>query len=221
MDDPGLDPGEHRLALTGLARINRISMADRPIAALLRGVHARLGRTVRVVDVATGSGDVIIAAARRSRAEVELILTDISPVALEMASSRAREAGVPIQARCLDILSHSLPEADVVVCTLFLHHLGSEDAVLALDRMRESADWSVMISDLRRCASGTGLARVVPRVLTRSGVVHVDAVRSARAAWTMGEMRGILARANMETARVRRAYPARMLAEWSRRGEVV
>src|SRR4051812_15913396 len=65
MDDPGLDPAEHRLALAGLARINRISRS----AAILRPhirqlARAFAGRPVRILDIATGSGDVPLSLVR-------------------------------------------------------------------------------------------------------------------------------------------------------------
>src|SRR4051812_37389748 len=62
MAAPGLDPAEPRLALAGLARVNRISRS----AAILRPPIRRLarelsGRPVRILDIATGSGDVPLA----------------------------------------------------------------------------------------------------------------------------------------------------------------
>jgi len=218
MDDPGLDLVEHRHALHGLARINRMSMAAAPVARAMRSLHERLGRAVRVVDVAAGSGDVIIGAARSAGVDTELVLTDISAVALEAAEKRGADAGIAIGTQRMDVLSAALPEGDLVICTLFLHHLDEDGGVRVLSRMRDAAGASVLVSDLRRGVWGTGLSRAVPRMLTRSRVVHVDAVRSARAAWSMGELRTMLELAGMGDARVRAAFPARMLCEWSRAG---
>ncbi len=61
MDEPGLDPERHRQALQGLARINWLSASDRilwhPIRALARELA---GKPLRVLDIATGGGDVPI-----------------------------------------------------------------------------------------------------------------------------------------------------------------
>ncbi|MEM9372502.1 MAG: methyltransferase domain-containing protein [Planctomycetota bacterium] len=216
MDDPGLDPGRHRHALRGLARINRASAASRPIAHAIREAQARLGRRVRVVDVAAGSGDVAIGAARRCGVACELVLTDISGIALEAAADRAHAAGVEVLTEPLDVFAGSMPEGDLLICTLFLHHLRDDEAVGVLSRMREACNDSVLVSDLRRGAWGTGLASVVPRVLTRSPVVHVDAVRSARAAWSIPEMRALADRAGLEGAGIEACFPARMLMRWIR-----
>ena len=54
------------------------------------------------------------------------------------------------------------------------------------------------------------------RVLSRSPVVHVDGPRSARAAWTVTELRGLAERAGLAGASVERRLPCRMLLDWSR-----
>lgn len=214
MDDPALDRDEHLHALEGLARINRWSFASVPIAIAMRRAGETLGRAVRVVDVATGSGDVILGAARRCGVDVEIVATDVSETALDAACGRAERLGATIETRRVDALVEALPGCDLAVCTLFLHHLDQDQAVCVLGRMRAAASFGGVVSDLRRGAWGTALAASVPRVMTRSRVVHVDAFRSARAAWSVDEMRGLLDRAGLGGASVRSAFPARMTAEW-------
>src|SRR5690242_18247346 len=87
MDQPGLDPAQHVQALHGLARINRISASDRilwrPLAALLR---AERGRAVRVLDIATGGGDVPLRLwqrARRAGLAAAFVGVDASQTAVE------------------------------------------------------------------------------------------------------------------------------------------
>src|SRR5439155_5152985 len=96
MDRPGLDPAEHRAALAALARINRLSRSAGvlwpPIARLARAA----GRPVRVLDVATGAGDVPIRLAHEAEADGGLPITfegcDISPTAVGEATRRAGPA---------------------------------------------------------------------------------------------------------------------------------
>lgn len=216
MDDPGLHPDEHRHALRGLARINRVSLAARAVEGEVRCLARDLGRAVRVVDVACGSGDVGVAVARRAGGLASFTLVDVSPVALDAARTNARRAGVGVECVACDALTEKLPTCDLVACSLFLHHLTETQAVALLAAMRDAAGSGVFVSDLRRGAWGTGLAAVVPRALTRSRVVHVDALRSARAAWTCGELRSMAARAGMDGAEVRAAFPARMVLRWRR-----
>src|SRR5437764_159157 len=93
MDQPGLDSVQHALALRGLARINRFSGSDRilwpAIAALAR---AESGRPIRVLDIATGGGDVPIRLgqrARRAGVPLELCGVDASATAIEHARANA------------------------------------------------------------------------------------------------------------------------------------
>src|SRR5437660_9462680 len=61
MDDPGIDPAAHRAALAGLARINKLSRSAAILWPSIRALAERnAGKTIRVLDIATGSGDVPI-----------------------------------------------------------------------------------------------------------------------------------------------------------------
>ncbi|UYV11573.1 MAG: methyltransferase domain-containing protein [Phycisphaera sp.] len=220
MDDPTLDPAEHAHALRGLARLNAMSRAPSVLYPILRREAARLDRPLTIVDIATGSADVPVALLERaSRDGVRFDITacDISRVALEHARDRARSANVTLAAHQLDILNEDAPQADVLVCSLFLHHLTDEQVRLVLGKMAAAAHRMVLISDLRRGPWGTTLAAVIPRLVTRSHVVHVDGLRSARAALSIGEARA-MARGIAEGKgwTVARAFPARMLIRWSR-----
>ena len=69
-----------------------------------------------------------------------------------------------------------------------------------LYKMRCAARRLVLVSDLVRSRAGYALAAAVPRLLTRSRVVHVDAVRSVEAAFTPEEFRLLAAEAGRLTS---------------------
>jgi hypothetical protein len=73
-----------------------------------------------------------------------------------------------------------------------------------------------LVSDLRRCGYGLALAYVASRVLTRCDVVHIDAVKSVRAAFTQNELAQMAAEAGLDQAQIARRWPARMLLLWDR-----
>jgi len=125
---------------------------------------------------------------------------------------------VPFRAVELDAVHTDPPPGDVVLSTLFLHHLTEPDATSVLERMAQSAAGAVLVNDLRRGWWGTSLAAAVPRVITRSRVVHVDAFRSARAAFTVGELDAMASAAGLTGARARPTFPARMTLAWERPG---
>lgn len=221
MDQPGLDVARHVAALHGLARINRVSGSDRilwpPLLALARTLS---GRPLRVLDVATGAGDVLIQLARRAhRAGVGLDVAgcDRSPTALEHARASAEAHGIPTRFFPIDALADPLPDGfDAVVCSLFLHHLTATEAVVLLRRMADAARHLVLVNDLRRSLGGLVLAHLACRLLTRSPVVHTDGPRSVTAAFTPEELAGLAADAGLAGATVVRRWPCRMLLTWHR-----
>lgn len=218
MDDPALDPAQHRTALRALARINVISGVK---AQLWRAIARELGpgaSSITLVDIATGSGDVAVGVAQyaaRAGVRVDLRLCDISDVALQAATQRATGAGVSATPMQADVVRDGLPLADasvdVAMSSLFLHHLEDDAVVRVLAEMRRVARRAVVISDLRRCRRGEAAAFVVSRVITRSRIVHVDAVRSVQGAFTIEELSALAARAGFTQAHVRAAWPFRML----------
>ena len=90
MDDPGLDPAERCRALAGLARINRFSGSVGVLWPPIRELAKQHpGKTLRVLDVATGSGDVPIGLwnkATDARVPLHVDGCDISPTAVAAAT---------------------------------------------------------------------------------------------------------------------------------------
>lgn len=220
MDDPELDPAEHASALRGLARLNALSMSDRILWPSVREVARRVGRRIRVLDLATGSGDVPIAlAGRASREGVELDLhaCDISRTALVHAGDRAAREGIALHLWQHDAVSEPFDERfDVVTCSLFLHHLDAARAMRFLENASSAAGHTLLVSDLRREPAGLAVAWGVSRLATRSRIVHVDAVKSVRAAFTPREMGELARDAGLGNGEVCTRWPWRMLLRWCR-----
>jgi len=216
MDDPGLDPDEHRRALAGLARLNAASMIDRVVWREIESVSR--GAAMCVLDVAAGSGDLAVALAcraERSGRAHRFACTDISPVACGRIGERARSAGIEIQTTTADVIADGIDGVhDIVMCHLFLHHLREDQITRLLASMRGAARRAVIVTDLVRTNLGYALALIASRALTRSRVVHTDALRSVRAALSPHELAGIARDAGLGDARVRRVWPERMMLTW-------
>lgn len=221
MDDPALESGLHEAALRGLERINRVSRVAETLWRELRDLAGGAQRrSLRVLDLATGAGDIplrLAELAARDGVAVELAGCDRSPRAGGFARWRAAGRGSEVSFFELDVLSDPLPgDYDVLTCSLLLHHLDDAAAVGLLRRMAAAAQRRVLVSDLRRGRLGLLFCYVGTRLLTRSPVVHVDGPRSVRAAFTIPEVRELARRAGIGDARVRPVWPARFLLSWSR-----
>jgi 2-polyprenyl-3-methyl-5-hydroxy-6-metoxy-1,4-benzoquinol methylase len=221
MDDPSLDALAHCDALFGLRRINAVS---RTSALLLGHVAAFAGRrgmrSVQLLDVACGGGDVplaLVALARRRGLTISLTLADRSDFAVAHARVEATRQGTRVETVTCDALTR-LPSGpfDVVTNSLFLHHLSESNAVAALTNMWTATTGLLLVSDLRRSAMGWIAAQVACRTLSRSPVVHYDGPVSVRGAWTISELHGLASQAGIPDARIGRTWPWRMLLEAER-----
>ena len=223
MDDPALDPREHHAALAGLKRLNAWSKSARilwpSIAKLAVDVNAQ-GRPLRVMDVATGSGDGPMAMAKLARRQglnINWTLCDCSSRALEVAQVNAHAIGERVNLLRVDLLREQLPaRADVVISSLFMHHLDHDTGQTVMRTMASAADVAVGIADLDRSNAGLALAWIGSRMLTRSRVVHFDAIASVRAAFTLDEARAMAHEAGLHGASVSRVWPARWRLWWQR-----
>jgi 2-polyprenyl-3-methyl-5-hydroxy-6-metoxy-1,4-benzoquinol methylase len=221
MDQPDLDPESHRQALEGLRRINRLSGSA---ALVWRAIHAlalQTGRNqLRVLDVACGGGDVAIALWRKARCrgiDLEILGCDQSPVAVGLATARAADARAGARFEQFDVLAGPLPAGyDVVMTSLFVHHLSEADAVKLLNSMAHAAGHLLLVHDLRRSTAGFWLAQVICRAATRSPIVHADGPQSVRAAFTAEELGDLCRRAGLQSARVEHRWPFRLLVAWRR-----
>ncbi|MEM9296690.1 MAG: methyltransferase domain-containing protein, partial [Planctomycetota bacterium] len=124
MDLPSLEAAHHAQALRGLGRVHAVTgtvgQAARPLVRLQR----RLGRALRVVDLACGRGDIARALERRLRREqTDAVVdgVDLSATAVGLAQAACGRADA--FAVC-DVVAGELPSGyDAAVNTVFLHHL--------------------------------------------------------------------------------------------------
>ena len=219
IDDPALAKEKLFGALEGLTRINFLSAS----AGSVWGPMLRLARELkldrlRVLDVATGGGDIPLALWRKGKRAglpLEIAGVDISERALEFAQRKCTECGSVVRFEQRDILRDGLPEGfDVIVSSLFLHHLTNDLAGELLAAAAMATKHLVLINDLRRGRYGLTLAYFAGHVLSSSPVVRVDAVRSVRAAFTMQEALAMAEASGMKGATVHRRWPARYLLQW-------
>jgi len=179
MDDASATEAAFGGALTDLERINRMSLAYRPVLRWLDRVVAKdaAPRRLSVLDVGAGGGDMLEAvAAWGAKRGVALDLTglDRSPWAGRHAAARGRP-GRWITADLFDL--DPAERFDVVVCSLFTHHLFGPVLVDFLRWIDARAARGWLISDLHRHPvpwafvwAGVRLLRMDPMVVHDSTV---------------------------------------------------
>ena len=88
---------------------------------------------MRILDVATGGGDIPIGIYQRAlKSGIRLRISgcDLSARAIEFARQRAEESKADIEFFEFDAVRDELPDDyDVILSSLFLHHLDSDQCV--------------------------------------------------------------------------------------------
>lgn len=219
MDDPQLDSQMHREALQGLARINRVTRVYRllwkAIQACCRDHHLD---SLSVTDLGCGSGDLLIWLKTKAITKgIDLKITgcDFNAVAIQAAQNRAEQSNLAAEFVQMDVLEEPLPASqDMIVSSLFLHHLADEDVVRLLQRMAESTRHRVVVQDLVRSRFGYLLCWLGTRLLSRSPVVQTDGPLSVAGAFTLTEIRQLADRATLTHCQIDRHWPERFLLTW-------
>ncbi len=176
--------------LSNLRSLNRYFGSYRLIGFFLRR-WIRPGARLRILDLATGSGDIprlVVEFARECGAELEIDAVDLQASTIEIA--RQLSVDYPeIHYHCADI--HQFGEEhsyDVVLFSLALHHFGADEAVQLLRRCRDLSRGQVLVADLcRGWFAKVGVA-LLTAIIFREAMTRNDARVSVARAFSFREM---------------------------------
>ncbi len=221
MDQPGLEAQAHHDALRGLATINTLTRSAACFVPAIRRLARQCpGQRLRILDVACGGGDTVRALGRLGRREgldLELQGCDLSADAVGLAAASARAEGLEAHFFQADALGAPLPPGfQLIISSLFLHHLGEAEAETLLRRMADAAQRQILVHDLIRSRLDLLLTWLGTRLLSRSPIVHIDGPLSVGGAFRLEEVAALAAAAGLEGARLSRFWPERFLLSWSR-----
>ena len=150
------------------------------------------GTRMRVVDLATGSGDIprlLVDHARKIGAQIEVDAVDRQPATLEIAGSLSVRYP-EISYHAANILEwNSTQGYDIALCSLVLHHFSDDDAVKLLRRCRALSKRFVLVSDLRRGILLRAGVYMLTAIIFREQMTRFDARLSAQRAFSFAEMR--------------------------------
>lgn len=204
--------------LRNLRSLNRYFGSYRLIRFFLRR-WIRPGAKLKILDLATGSGDIprlVAEFARECGVEVEIDAVDLQASTIEIA--RGLSANSPeIQYHRADI--HGFGEAhsyDIVLFSLALHHFSADEAVQLLRRCRELSRGQVLVADLcRGWFAKLGVA-LLTAIIFREAMTRNDARVSVARAFSYREM-SELARAAGWTGFEQRRFRFARQAIWLER----
>lgn len=209
MDAPDATWPEFQGALRDLAFLSRISRAYPPVLRFLDRVVAAHGvRSLSVLDVGAGGGDTIariVAWGAKRGVAVTPTALDRSP----WAARYAAETGVAAEYVTTDLFElDPARRFDVVVCSLFAHHLDDPTLVRFLRWIDARATRGWLISDLHRHRIPWAAVWAGTRALGLHPMVSHDGPISIAKALTGDEWRAAIAAAGV-AAELRWAFPFR------------
>src|SRR5215211_7047659 len=183
--------------LERLRQLNRWFGSYHVVSTFMRRWIAS-GAKMRVVDLATGSGDIprlLVDHARKIGAQIEIDAVDQQPATLEIA--RSLSADYPeISYHIANILEWDCAYGyDVALCSLVLHHFSDDDAVKLLRQCGALSKRFVLVSDLRRGFLLKAGVYVLTAVFFREPMTRFDARLSAQRAFSFSEMGELTIRA--------------------------
>jgi 2-polyprenyl-3-methyl-5-hydroxy-6-metoxy-1,4-benzoquinol methylase len=165
---------------------------DHWIPGPVAGANSEKSRkALRVIDLATGSGDIprlVATHARKIGAEVSIDAIDAQPSTLDVA--RALSAEFPeIKFHEGDIRTWKSSEPyDIVLCSLVLHHFSNEDAVRVLAHAADLSRNFTLVADLRRGLLASFGVAALTAVIFRHPMTRHDARLSAARAFSSHEL---------------------------------
>lgn len=192
LDRASLGLADRERSLAELDRVNAVLLSTGPLARTLLprlAAPAPGGASRFVLDLATGSGAVAAALARRAaRRGAPLRVVGLDRSLAHLTFGRRRKQP---QLRVVGD-AQALPFRDGAVAwsfsTLFFHHFDAEENRRVLGEMRRVAREGAAVVDLRRSRLLLWLLHLALPFLGSSWVTRQDGYLSARKAWTIREV---------------------------------
>lgn len=213
MDTEAVEPADYAACLADLAAVNSVTLARLPTLGFVAQAVRRAGnRPLNVLDVACGEGDMLRRLHRwGQRTGHKLVLTglDLSAPGIDAARA-ATPAGTGIEYRVGDVFAAPLGPVDVVISSLFTHHLSGPDIVRFLRRMEDEAAVGWFVNDLHRHAVAYHGFRALSSLAGWHRFVRHDGPVSVARSFRRAEWLGLLRSAGLEgEARLRWHVPFR------------
>ncbi len=215
MDTERVSASEFAAVLSDLAVVNTVTLARPPTVAFMRGVARRAprGTRLRVLDVGYGEGDMLRRLYRwGARVGVPL---DLAGVDLNPWSATAARAATPpsmaIDYRTGDLFDEPIGGQDVVISSLFTHHLTDGQVVEFLGWMERSAARGWFINDLQRHPLAYHGFRALSAAAGWHPMVQHDGAISVERSFQRRDWQGLLRQAELDgVAEVRWRLPFRL-----------
>jgi SAM-dependent methyltransferase len=214
MDADDLPADTYAAVVADLARVNTVTLAARPTLAFLDRAM-RGARTLRLLDVGFGDGDMLRRIARwaaKRGIAAELVGIDLNPRS-EAAARAHTPPDLPITWRTGDYADLAGGGWDVVISSLVAHHMTRDQLIAFLRFMEAEAARGWLVNDLHRHGFAHAGFPLLATLARWHPIVRHDGTLSIARSYRPGEWPPLLAEAGITDARVFRAFPFRLCVE--------
>ena len=222
MDESDITEHDYQGAMVALDTLNTWSRTTQILGwHISRLIHSVAGnkkeRTFLIHDYGCGDGHLTVRLSRylqTSGIAHRIVGFDANARGIERGRERFCSSDNPhLRLQTADVLAFDAP-CDIAISSLFMHHLTDHELTILLQKTRARASLGLIFTDLRRCYVGLAFAYLATRCLTTSIVARNDGPISVRNSRTCHEMHSLAAQAGLDTARVHRSWPARLVLDW-------
>jgi trans-aconitate methyltransferase len=214
MDEP-CTYAEFRGCLRDLVKVNQAVFSYRPTLRWLQQFRSTSDAPLHIVDVGSGAGDMLRRIerwARRNKISVRLTGIDLNPFAAQVA----REFTAPhssIEWLSCDAFTYEpAAKIDLVISSLFTHHLPDQQIVRFLQWMEQVSARGWFINDLRRARTPYYAFKLLAAAMRWHPFVQHDGPVSIQRSFTPGDWRRYISEAGLDANAVHvfDAWPARL-----------
>ncbi|MCE0484168.1 MAG: methyltransferase domain-containing protein [Methylacidiphilales bacterium] len=198
MDLPSQDEAALRSDLENIARLNRTFGGRKAVEIIFHKLADKTKQLV-LVDLASGYGDHgrnLLQRARERSRDITIVAVDVQFQTLQIARSATPPGQkmffIQADARQLPFRTRG---ADLVFCSLALHHFAENDALTVLREMGRVGRRGTACVDLVRSRLAAFCIWLLTTFIIRDPMVRHDARLSVRRAFTGREMKSLANRA--------------------------
>ena len=163
-------------------------------------------KPITIIDVGCGDGEMLRKCARfgkKNEYNFNLIGLDANANIISEAKERSKNFK-NISYKTVDIFStEAFPEADIVLCNLFLHHFKNDDIVRILKKVLLASTIGVVVNDLHRSKLAFTLFKGFSRVFLKTKIAKHDGLVSVARGFKKEELEDLSKNINNQQSLIR------------------